>query len=714
MFLGIFLYLARANGHKSPWTKIPLVLLLMHGFVPASSQNPVRNAKQELFWLRNALVKNHVEPKVIDNNFSKDVFDKLMEEIDPEKLYFTQTEIKSLEPFRTSLDDEINGQSWVFVSTLKDRFIKGLVRSQHLMNSLLQPTLDLKTKEVFEAETAEWPKDEQALADKHRKWLKSEILDRLLELSERDSIPAPDFFKMNIGNAIEHVKVTNVRPVDRLLKNPATAESYLTTAFFETIARVFDPHSAYLSPDDLEDLVGELSTENYYFGFTLDEEGRGNIIIGALAPGGAAWKSGMLHVSDMLLSVKWLNEDAIDVRGMTVGDVSEMLDKNDENALELRIKTVEGSEKSVALRKEKLESDEDAVQSFIVDGTFKTGYIYLPDFYTRWNDEKEGGRSASDVAKEIIRLKNEGIRGLILDLRFNGGGSLYEAAAMAGIFIDEGPLGMMKRRDQKAVTIRDMNRGTVYDGPLLVMVNGNSASASEVLAGCIQDYNRGIIVGSQTYGKATGQDIYPLDPKVAMATRTNAAGRSTGYATITTEKLYRVSGRTAQGQGITPDVVLPDLFSALDFRESEYPFFLKPDSISRSAFFKPQRSFNRGALREKSTARVKNNLSFQQMEKTISWLSAELQKDGPPPILTWEEYSKQSAAEKSLENKPEAITLKQGSMLNVKNLAANAERFTVDDYAKAVNERWLAKLQSDIYLHESYLILCDYISLEKK
>ncbi|HEX8039342.1 MAG TPA: carboxy terminal-processing peptidase [Chryseosolibacter sp.] len=689
-----------------------LVLILIWPGLTASAQQQKRNIRQEINWLRKSLLENHVEPKVIDDKFSADLFDKLLDDLDPDKIFFTSAEVTSLQGFRSLLDDEVNGKNTGFLDQLQARYKYGLQRSRKLIDGLLSSPLDWNKKEMFDP-VAGWSGDEHKLEERHRQWLKSQILARLGEMMDRDSVTEEGFFQKHLSAAVDYVRLSSLRPIARLLKDPYVYGNEMTDTFLQTFAGIFDPHSTFFSTRQYDDFVAALSTEDYHFGFTLDENGKGQVVISALAPGGAAWKSGMLHASDRLLAIKWPGEERIDVSAMNLDDVIEMFATADDSNLEMTVRSVDGTEKQVVLQKEKLEQDENIVESFVLRGEITAGYIYLPDFYTRWDDGQEGGRCANDVAKEIIRLKKEGIEGLILDLRFNGGGSLYEAQAMAGIFIDEGPLAMMRTRDKKVVTVKDMNRGTIYDGPLVIMVNGNSASASEVLAASIQDYNRGLIVGSQTYGKATGQNLLPLDqPTPPSQPKTNMESK-TGYVKVTTERLYRVTGKSAQGKGVSPDVVMPDIFDALDLHEAQYPFALKADSISANAYFKPLKPIDKKELQAKSRERLKTSAPFNELQQTLSWIDERLKKTNEPQPLSWEAYL---ADRKELLKYDISTGVKVESpekIYEVSNGASKETRLMVDDYARDLNVRWLKILSEDIYLQETYQVLRDQILLTK-
>jgi carboxyl-terminal processing protease len=690
------------------WFKTILFLffaLSVHG-------QSVRNFKQEAYLLRNLLNAQHVSPKPMDDTFSSEVFDAVFDELDPDKIFFSDADIQWLEPFRNKIDDELKGSDWIFMNRLKERYQSCLERAERSVNSFATSPDTWKTQESFDPDDDMRVPDETAILQKQKRWLKYEVLQQLAQLNKCDSGKTRDFFNKFEPQVVSKVKATQLRKVRQKLRDPMGFDNAVGLVFFHAITTVFDPHTLYLSATDVQFFMTELSTEKYYFGFTLGESAAGSVIISALAPGGPAWRSGELHVSDEVQLIKFENEEPIDLRGVDFDEVQELFDDNGKFNIELTIRTPEGLQKTVKLHKEKMESDENAVKSFVLKGERTIGYIYLPDFYTHWDDATEGARCANDVAKEIIKLRKDGIEGLILDVRFNGGGSLYEAIAMAGIFIDEGPLGIMKSRAENVQTLKDVNRGTVWDGPLVLMVNGHSASASEFLAAALQDYNRGIVVGSQTYGKGTGQNILPLDPREGSLK--NSLSKGNGFVKVTTEKLYRVTGRSVQGDGLKPDVIVPDIFSVINIHESDAAFSLPKDSIIKNTYYKPLPIYNRDVLQSKSNTRVAGHPAFTRLQETMHELQQETGKENTPVQLNWNEISKtlqqenrQQAAFKSIYNSP--VTAYE-----VKTNSAEATRMNIDEYARQYNDAWIKRLKSDIYVEETFQIVCDYINLNKK
>jgi carboxyl-terminal processing protease len=327
----------------------------------------------------------------------------------------------------------------------------------------------------------------------------------------------------------------------------------------------------------------------------------------------------------------------------------------------------------------------------------------LPGFYTEW--ENEGGSScANDVAKEIVKLKKENIHGLILDLRFNGGGSLGEALDLAGIFIEEGPLCLMKQKDGKIVTLKDPNRGIIYDGPLLLLVNGQSASASELVAAALQDYNRAIIAGSATFGKATAQQVFPLQSGTSVITKEK------GYAKITMQKLYRVTGKAAQRNGVIPDVPIPDIFDKLAYREKDMPHSLIDDTVKRNSFYKPLGQLPVSLVTVKSAARLntdKNFLNILSFQKMI----VEETQNTQPVSLKWDDVEKELKTEMT----NGLQQMKDGELVvtayKADNHGYDKSRLGNDELFSLINKHWVKRLETDIYIEEAYRILIDYITL---
>jgi len=668
---------------------------------PASVQN-------EALQLKKLILQHHFDPKPVDDLFSAKVFDHVLNALDPEKLYFTQQDIAALSAFKDKIDDDLKGTSWNFLPAITERYKKSLLRSEEIITRHTKAPFDLSKKELFISDTA-WAESDAASSALWHKNLKYETLDELIQLQKRTpEIKDSEFLTTKEPDARQRVQRNSLRMIHRILNHASGYENHIATQFLQSVSLAFDPHSSYLSLAQMENFLASLSTEGYYFGISVDENERGEIVITQLTPGGPAWKSGEVHAGDVIEQIRWEGSEWIEVEGMTQDEFDNLLEESIRNSIEFTLKETGGIEKTVRLRKEKMSAEENRVKSFILEGEKRIGYVSLPGFYTDWGDE-EGSRCANDVAKEILKLKKEHIDGLVLDVRYNRGGSLKEAVAMAGIFIDAGPMGVLKVKGGTTQSEKDVNRGTVYDGPLLLMVNGLSASASEFLAAALQDYHRGIIVGSRTYGKATGQEVFSLEPVEKHASASAAKKLGWGYTTITTLKIYRVTGKTAQKRGVAPDIMLPDLYDFIEFREENLEDALTSDSISRKIYYTPLGVLPVCELKEKSQVRIAKNNAFQttiQCSKALGGLATKLDTVS----LNWADYKKMIMEEGKQFKSLKEITENPTNAFKVNNHVFDQERMNRDEYIRQVNEVWAKNLVRDISLEEAFFIICDYIT----
>ena len=668
---------------------------------PASFQN-------EALKLKKLILQHHFDPRPVNDLFSAKVFDHVLEALDPERLYFTQQDITALSAFKNKIDDDLTGNSWNFLPALTERYRQSLLRSEAMITRHTKAPFDLSKNELFISDTA-WATNDAASAALWLKNLKYETLDELIQLQKRTpEVTDSEFIAKKEPDARQRVQRNSLRMIHRILNHASGYENHVASQFLQSLSLAFDPHSSYLSLAQMENFLASLSTEGYYFGISVDENERGEIVITQLTPGGPAWKSGEVHAGDIVEQIRWEGSEWIEVDGMTRDEFDNLLQESIRNSIEFTLKKTGGIEKTVRLRKEKMSAEENRVKSFILEGDKRIGYVSLPGFYTDWGDE-EGSRCANDVAKEILKLKKENIDGLVLDVRYNRGGSLKEAVAMAGIFIDAGPMGVLKIKGGTTQSEKDVNRGTVYDGPLLLMVNGLSASASEFLAAALQDYHRGIIVGSRTYGKATGQEVFSLEPDEKNTSASAAKKMGWGYTTITTLKIYRVTGKTAQKRGVTPDVVLPDLYDFIEFREENLEDALNSDSISRKIYYTPLGLLPVCELKEKSEVRISKNPAFQttiQCSKALGRLATKLDSVS----LNWSAYKKLITDEGIQFKLLKEITEKPTNAFKVSNHIFDKQRIERDEYIRQVNEVWAKNLVRDISLEEAFFIICDYIT----
>lgn len=658
---------------------------------------------------------NHISPRPVDDSFSVSLFRSLLKTADRRRLFFTEPEYKSLAAFSIKLDDELKGNGWKFLQLFESIYKKSLLRADSIINKVLQKPFDFSVNETITSsrdETFNFATDAAALSARWSKYLKYKTLNQLYEMTEADSNG-----KVNLKNIIaqsetkvrERLKLAEIKVLKKMLDHPAGFPDYVSQLYLNTVAMGFDPHTNYFSREEKEKFKEELSTEALSFGLSLDETERGEIVIEKLAPGGPAWKSGDLNEGDELLSLQWEGKEATTVAGLSLEDVYDILEQSAEGRLVFEFRKKDGTKRIVLLRKEKIENEENVVKGFVLKGNKKIGYILLPAFYTQWENES-GSSCANDVAKEIVKLKKENIDGLILDVRYNGGGSLGEALQLIGIFVDEGPIMGERSREDKVVYLKDPNRGTIYNGPMALMVNGQSASASEILAASLQDYNRALIVGSNTFGKATMQQMMALD---TITNKPGQIGNVKDIVKITVGKLYRLSGETAQLNGVTPDVILPDAFDGLDYREKFMPYALNADRVTKNAYYKPLASLPAIEVAKKSQERVNASGEFRDIRKITESIRNRRSKTETIPLKAdafeqWVQVREQEL------NAIKGNTAAKTNLFTVDNHGLDKALLSTDAYAKEINQGWLTSIADDIYIQETYSVLTDLILLQNK
>lgn len=684
---------------------LPTLLALCAAF--ASFAQKTTDYRNEALLLIKNLNTKHFSPRVLDDKLSEQIFNQCLSNLDPNRVFFTDAEIKSLSKYKLSIDDELNGKGWTFLNELTAAYIRNLQRAETHINSVTATPFGENINEYYVLDTTRWAINEIELTAKWRALLKYRTFEKLVGLKRDSKSNINGFYARHEPAIRQHVKSSALRGIQKVKQHPAGTASVVASIYFKSITSVYDPHSVYLSTTEMENFLSALSTEGYYFGITLTENNNGDVTIKSVTPGGPAWKSGEVHESDIVLNLTWEGQKPQDI-GISLDEANDLLEDANHTTMEFTLQSVEGVVKKVKLKKEKISMEENYAHGYILNGGYKVGYISLPDFYTTWGHESTGSKCATDVAEEIVKLKKENIQGLILDLRNNGGGALREAIAMAGIFIDEGPLGIMRDRDQVGTTVKDINRGTVYDGPLIVLVNSRSASASEFLAAALQDYNRAIIVGSTTYGKATAQYIYGLLPGQSNPSL-EATKTGIGFASITTSKIYRVNSSTIQGKGVRPDIALPDLVSSLTGHEADMPYALPADSAQKRTYYKPLLPIPLVNLRKQSEARVKTSEPFQNIAKIDTWFSQQNTRKAEPVLLNWSQFVKRE--EKSPIYSMSLNKSTPNLFYSVTNSAVNQKRMNVDEYAEVFSETWRGRLSNDIYVTEAFLILRDLLEM---
>jgi carboxyl-terminal processing protease len=660
--------------------------------------------------LKRMIELRHYSPRPVDDSFSLSVFRMAIHAADPKRLLFTESEYRQLSAHNASLDDELHGKGWAFLALFSKLYRQALQRADSIVGVMTQKPFDFSVNDTIfftKEKHYNFAADVKALTGRWTRYLKYQALFEIFNTGDSHQNKKA-MHADSESSAREKLRQAEQKSLRKILNPPGGFPAYVQELYFNCIASAFDPHTNYFSPEEKEKFQSAISTEAFSFGLELEENHKGQVVIKRMVPGGPAWKSGELHKGDELLGLQWEGKTEEDMAGATLEEIEDMLEESVHGRLGLKFRKADGTEKTVMLRKEKIENEENIVKGFVLRGDKKIGYILLPGFYTEWENES-GSRCANDVAKEIVKLKKENIDGLILDVRFNGGGSLGEAMELAGIFINEGPLTAVKMKNEKLTTLKDPNRGTIYDGPLILMVNGQSASASEILAATLQDYNRAVIVGSNTYGKATMQQMFSPDTLSKKAAP--APGKE--MIKITTGKLFRITGESVQQQGVVPEVELPDAFDWIDYREKFSPHALSADTVKRNAYFSPLPSLPVKELAMKSAGRIAGDTAFQNIIKFTETLNKVWRDDIRFVPLKWENFEKWKKQRDEAFQPGDENPATGSKLFAVENHQADKLWMQSNEYAREVNTGWLRNIGEDIYIREAYSVVCDLINLHK-
>ncbi len=547
----------------------------------------------QAFIITRMVNKFHAEPRMIDNAFSESVFKGMLDRTDPEKIFFLNSDISRLKFYDKAIDNEIKQRKTAYLNLFISIYKLRLAEADSMIDKLGQTPFNYYADErLTAAEDISYPVFAAGMQLKLHRKIKEGALDGL-----EDALPA-NFKSFTAAKQKKYADSLIIRlqkkfalslkrRITRILQNPAGITQYTGDLYCETIASCFDPHTEFFPPQQKETFENALGKQPFIFGFRVKADKNGGVLIDNLQPGSPAFKSGKLNKGDKFVTLQWDGSQPVDVSDMSIYDFNDLVDEGNNKRASFTVKKANGLLVQVALEKQLAADDGDEkVKSFILKGNNNIGYIYLPAFYEDWESGNNGlNGCANDVGREILKLKKENVSGIILDLRYNGGGSVSEAAALTGIFIDAGPVAQEAGRDAKPSTIKDTDRGTLYDGPLVILVNGYSASASEMVAGTLQDYNRAVIIGAPTYGKATMQVVLPMDTTV---TPENFREKNTeNYLKLTIAKLYRVTGQSAQLKGVQPDIILPDILDAFITREADAPDALRPGFVTPNKYYQP-------------------------------------------------------------------------------------------------------------------------------
>lgn len=704
---------------------IALGLLFVAGFLFFSFRTyNDEETKNELLMklIVQSLNSNHYDPYEINDNFSERVFDLYLERLDYNKRYFTQSDVREMQAYRRSIDDQVLNSEYEFFDLSVEILDRRIDQVQSFYKEILIEPFDFTINEEVELDPdeMEWAKNDDELRERWRKVLKFQVLSRLsskLDMKEglddeeekekvtekSDDEEEEDLENMSFEEMEEKARkkvMENYNEWERRLEQLETSDRRAT--YFNAIVNTYDPHTSYYPPKDKENFDIQMSGRLEGIGASLQEE-NGYIKVVRIVPGSPSYLQGELQEDDVILKVGQGSEEPVDVVDMRLDDAVQLIRGKKGTEVRLTVKKVDGENKVIPIIRDVVVLEETYAKSAIMqtdDTKGKVGYIRLPKFYADFRDPN-GRRCATDVAEEIEKLKAEGIEGIVLDLRNNGGGSLMDVVEMAGLFIEKGPIVQIKGRYGQPQILYDRNSNVQWDGPLVVMVNSSSASASEILAAAIQDYKRGIIAGTPTFGKGTVQRFYKLDNFVRGVDEL----KPFGDIKLTTQKFYRVNGGATQLKGVTPDVILPDAYTYIDRGERLQDFAMEWDEIDPANY--KGWGLDMGVyskIRKNSRSRVNDHKVYGLIRENAERLKR--QRDLETRSLNLETYraneKKYDEEAKKYKNIQQPI---EGT--EISNLPADLEKIGSDTVRQRLNDEWFERLEKDVYIDEAMAIIGD-------
>ncbi|UKJ08801.1 carboxy terminal-processing peptidase [Solitalea lacus] len=677
---------------------------LMAFDTPEKNEFP-QNDKLIVSLLTRMIKFMHYDPQKINDDFSKKLFWSYIEKLDVEKKYFLQQDINYLKKYELQLDDEINNEQSLSFLKASD----SLLDLRIAQVSKFYPTIFDKPFTFSENETMQldYSKLNYAanVAELEKYWTKSAKYSTLMKVTENINSDAEPSAELE-AEARAKVK----KRYDKLFNNLSNTSNKMTRfeVYANAIAATMDPHSAYMSPMGQRGWNERLTGSYYGIGVVLREQDD-YVKIENIITGGPAWKQGDLKAGDLILKVGEAGKEMVDVSGYSINEIRKYTRGAKGTAVTLMVKQLDNSIKTVTVVRDEMKQDNIFARSFVVNGNHKIGFIVLPEFYLNPKDPQGPGSSAYDMAKEIQKLKEEKVEGIIIDLRSNGGGSMSDVINIAGLFIPQGPIVQVRSRDGIAKNLVDNNPEVAYDGPLAIMVNEQSASASEILAGCMQDYKRAVIIGSpNTFGKGTVQRVFDL--KGALPPQNTQENSSDlGAAKLTIQKFYRVNGSSTQQRGVTPDIILKDQY--FDSAEKNQPCVMNWDEIPSTTYSTWSNPVNLELLKEKSKRRVEANPAFSIIERNIDMLKKRNKdKTIPLNLKSYLAMKKASGAEMDKLNKLKDLNLS----LNIVNPKTDLSAMQNNTVWSDTNKGMLKVYKGDYYLSETINVLYDMIDAQNQ
>jgi len=687
---------------------LPVVLVIL-GLVGFKIYDDNTKGKVIQKVLSEILTSYHFQKSSINNEFSERVYKLYMERLDYSKRFLIQKDVDKLKKYKHKLDEQIKNNQFDFFDISAKLMPQRIEDAEKYFETAIEGKLDFTKDEKFETdpEKVNFAGNKKELKDHWRKLIKYSVMTKMAGKLKVQETALADNDTSVKQKTVEQIEIDSRKEVKKTYSDWFHRLKRFDTNdrrnwYFSSITFAFGPHTEYYPPKDKKNFDIRMSGKLEGIGATLTQP-NAYIKIAQIVPGSPCWKTnGAIAEGDLILKVAQGDSLPVDVVDMRMDDAIKMIRGPKGTEVRLTIKKKDGSIKIVPIIRDVIMLEATFAKSAVMQDSItgeRIGYLFLPQFYANFQEE-DGRRCAKDVEKELIKLNKEKIDGLVFDLRNNGGGSLQDVVEMFGLFIDKGPVVQVKARKAMPHVLRDKKGGVLYEGPLAVMINGFSASASEIMAAAIQDYGRGIVVGSKaTFGKGTVQRFIGLDD--AIRDKSNAPY---GSLKLTTQKFYRVNGGSTQLKGVNSDIELPDMYSKLDMGEKDMDYPIKWDDIDPAEYTQVTMKKSIKELRTNSNARTQIDTSFLLIDEYATYMKK--RSDETVVTLNLKEYRQQEEKRFTYAKKFNNAGKRKGSLKFI-TLKDDSLEIYSDTVKTARAESWHKKLNKDIYISEAFKIVSE-------
>ena len=691
---------------------IPLTSLV---FCFNSPKNDDEKMSTIMVSVKNTLSYLHYSPKTINDAYSQEVYKHYFEMVDASKRYFLQSDMDEFAKHKMKLDDYLNQGNLTFYKLTIDRLYQRVDEIDKITQDILSKPINLDEDEtlVLEPKIKNNAKNNAELAAEWKKYIKYNILQEMESLTAKEAMQKEKKDSVQKFNLKDTIKLEILTPEQKRIKATTEVKDLVTdtfrrfkkrnkmdwfTVYMNAYTEVFDPHTNYYSPKNKEDFDTQFKGKVIGIGAIIQEK-RGYLYLGALTIGAPAWKSKQLSDGDKILKVRSKpNEDAVNVVGMLSDEAVRLIRGEKGTKVTLTVEKKDKTIKEVTMIREEVAIEDTFARSIIVNGADgkKYGFINLPSFNADFEDPS--GRNASDdIKNELVKLKAQNVQGIILDLRNNGGGSLTEVGDIMGLFMNTGPYVQVKDGNGKIQTLKNKQSAPIWTGPLVIMQNELSASASEILAGAIQDYGRGLVIGSpQSFGKGTVQTFVDLN-------RFLQTSDDFGSLKLTIQKFYRITGESTQRKGIESDIKMKDFYTYSEIGERYDDYALAWDKIP-AVPYTPLNTVSISSLQKGLEARLQNNKNYQLMQESALW-KENLDKE-ESISLNQTKFNEVMKTRKAQIEKFKALD-KYNNGLKFTLNTDEVEREKKDEAFQKKTQNWTKNLQRDLYLLEAMNVISE-------